>query len=149
MKAIKAARGQEILIDDEDYIWLNQIKWYVYKINNYERIVSSHPTLYMNIEIMKRHDLYEEGKDIRNINGNRLDCQKHNLKMISRSHSLFYQKMNNNNKSGYKCITKYRNGYLVRIFIDDKEIRKYFKNLDVAIKYEENFRECMKELLEQ
>jgi hypothetical protein len=69
--------------------------------------------------------------------------------MISRSHSLFYQKMNNNNKSGYKCITKYRNGYLVRIFIDDKEIRKYFKNLDVAIKYEENFRECMKELLEQ
>ena len=83
MKEIKLTQGKVALVDDEDYNYLNQWKWYALKRKGrrYDRwyaarISSERNHIYMHRIVNNTPD----GLFTDHINGNGLDNQKHNIR---------------------------------------------------------------------
>lgn len=98
MKEIKLTRGKVALVDDDDFEWLNQWKWYAN--NNYATrniYGSKKTTITMHRLIMKT-----VGSKIcvDHIDGNRLNNQRQNLRLATKS-------QNAANKFATKGTSKY------------------------------------------
>lgn len=105
MKKIPLTRGMFALVDDEDYEFLSQWKWFC-DSNNYaargckERIL-------MHRLINKT----PEGLDTDHINGNRLDNRRSNLRSAHRWQNAVNRPRQSNNTSGFKGVSLHkRNG---------------------------------------
>lgn len=102
MKEIKLTQGKVALVDDEDYEWMNQWKWYAAKGkgNSFyaQRIASKingkRITVLMHRLIMKDC----AGLTIDHIDGNGLNCQKYNLRKCT-------QRENSRNRGACKNST--------------------------------------------
>ncbi len=87
MKKIILAKGQEVLVDDEDYEGLRVFKWrwssHSYARRNGVRLKGSkiQPTIVMHREIMKA----QLGDHVDHIDGNPLNNQKSNLRILTPS----------------------------------------------------------------
>ena len=101
MKIIYLTKGLATLVDDEDYEWLSQHKWFSCGKTNKEYAVrhgkdsegsKARKFLYMHREIMKA----ENGIEVDHINQDPLDNQKHNLRLCTS------QQNNCNNKRSPK-----------------------------------------------
>ena len=98
------------LVDDEDYEWLNQWKWYMshgYAIRASSRKLNKNgkqKTISMSVEIMKYNHLWEKGKEVDHINRQKLDNQKSNLRMATKSQNQCNMGLRKNNTSGYKGV---------------------------------------------
>lgn len=88
MKYISLTQNKFAIVDDEDFEWLTQWKWYAQKsMNTY--YVYAHPpcidgkqlAILMHREIMKA----PKGIDVDHRNHNGLDNQRHNLRVCTRS----------------------------------------------------------------
>jgi hypothetical protein len=116
MKRIPLTRGYEAIVDDEDYEWLNQFKWYA-KIFKYTykktKTVTTHiyaargrKTIFMHSFLMNTPKWMQTD----HINGNGLDNRKANLRICTRGQNqgnrVVLQK---NNKSGFKGVYYSRN----------------------------------------
>ena len=154
-KEIILTQGKVAIVDDIDFEYLNQFKWYASKssgkfyarrnlrINKkYFGCILMHRLIIKNTDSKMHTDHY---------NGDTLDNRKENLRICTASENLRNQKKHFNNKSGYKGVGKYDNNkskfrsYITyekkRVHIGyyntEKEAAKAYN--DAALKYHGEF----------
>ena len=92
------------LVDDEDYDWLNQYKWHIdnigyakmsYKINKINKTIRMHQLL-----------IYKPtGMQTDHINGNKLNNQKENLRIVTQQQNQMNKIKRKNMTSKYKGVS--------------------------------------------
>jgi len=99
MKGIKLTQGQVALVDDLDYEYLNQWKWFADRNKNTFYVVRKDKgkVIYMHRHLMNP----KNGMFVDHKNGNALDNQKHNLRTCT------HQQNNCNKRSKYNGTSKY------------------------------------------
>lgn len=106
MKKIPLTKKQFALVDDHDFDYLNQWKWYAHKGTNARtfyaiRKASSYRqngiTFRMHRVIMNN----PKGKEIDHINGNGLDNRRANLRLATTSENQMNRRKQSNNTSGF------------------------------------------------
>jgi hypothetical protein len=98
MKEIKLTQGKFAIVDNEDYEYLNQFKWYAYKHRN---------TFYAKYKSIRMHRLIlniPQGLYVDHINHNGLDNRKENLRICTNQQNLHNSLKSYNNKSGFKGV---------------------------------------------
>ena len=141
MKEIQLTQGKVALVDDEDFEYLNQFKWHIYKQNRnnfYARTV-----IYQNKKrigiVMHRLLLKCEGKIIDHISGDGLDNRKSNIRCCTKSENPINRRININNHSGYKGVSWFKVVKKWRAQIQYKKIvyhlGTYEKRIDAASAY--------------
>jgi len=110
MTIIKTRKGEEILVDDEDYQYLNQFCWFT---NNYGHTIFSRDNKIIgNFKTQKilMHRLIMNNTDskieIDHINHSRLDNSKCNLRVVTRQQNNFNRGLSK--KSGFKGASWYQ-----------------------------------------
>ncbi len=102
MKYIELTQGKRAIVDDEDFDYINQWKWCLstrgyaersFKLNGKSRIIKMH-RLIMNFP-----------KEIDHIDNNRLNNQKNNLRIVSRSQNRTNSGLRSDNVSGKKGVS--------------------------------------------
>ena len=126
-KEIQLSQGKSAMVDDEDFEYLNQWKWYLIKpggnIYYARRKVyygKKYTQIYMHREIIKC-----DGFIIDHISGNGLDNQKCNLRVCKREQNALNRRKNINNLSGYKGVSWYKPEKKWRSQIQYKKIVYY------------------------
>lgn len=112
MKQIKLTQGKYAIVDDEDFAWLNQWKWFVVECSNKfyagrhqwigvinKKKVSKR--IYMHREVLQA----KKGSEIDHKDGNSLNNQKLNLRIATRSQNAMNRGKQINNKTGFKGVT--------------------------------------------
>lgn len=119
MKIIKTKKGDRILVDNEDFDYLNQMTWYV-SSSSYAMTHRNNLLLSMQRILMKP----SKSKCVDHINHNTLDNRKVNLRVCSLSQNHWNTLKHKTNKTGYKGVSLYkRNGkYEARIRIFGKKL---------------------------
>lgn len=89
MAIILATRGQQILVDDEDFKQLNQSAWYIccgYAIRFVPvgHLTHKEARYKMQRQVMGLPLLAEDGLWVYHINRNKLDNRKHNLRVCTK-----------------------------------------------------------------
>jgi hypothetical protein len=145
MKQIQLTKGKFAIVDDVDFEWLSQWKWYSNNSKwgdyaNRQKMEKGKIThFYMHREIMKYYGYKIEGFFIDHINHNSLDNRKENLRLVNDSQSQMNRKITN--KVGFKGVNLYRNGKW-RAFskINQKQIHLgYFNTKEEAAQVYNNF----------
>lgn len=145
MREIQLTQGYVALIDDEDYERVNYFKWHVFKrktnkyaqaqacrVNGKNKIISLHEIILPNIPIGYERD---------HIDGNGLNCQKSNLRVVTHIQNMQNKKHIDNKTSKYKgvCRTKGEKRYRCAICVNKKVIYigKFDCEIDAAMAYNE------------
>ncbi len=99
MKEIKLTQGKIALVDDEDFEYLNQFKWYILKgkYTNYVCMVENNKTILMHRIIMNT----PINMEVDHIDHNGLNCQRYNMRICTHS-------QNSANRGSRKSRSKYR-----------------------------------------
>lgn len=106
MKKIQLTKGYEALVDDEDFEYLSQFKWYP-TVNGCGKLyVSSHSKtnrakVYMHRMILKPPD----GLFVDHVDGNTFNNQRSNLRICSRRENGRNRGKQKDNTSGYKGVS--------------------------------------------
>ena len=140
MKKIKLTHGKYALIDNKDFKYLNQFKWYLndggYAIRSVYIKLSVGKYTSKHIRMHKEINQTPDGFDTDHINKNKLDNRRDNLRTVTRSQNKINVGLNANNKSGYKGIywDKFTNKWRAEIKINYKKINLgRFINIGEAI----------------
>jgi len=103
MKEIKLTSGKVTLVDDEDYGWLSEYRWWLnsgYAMRNrIEKGVSK--TIHMSRVIMNAPD----DMFVDHINRNTLDNRRENLRICTKRENCANRGVNRNNTSGVKGVS--------------------------------------------
>lgn len=142
MVKIDLGNNQFALVDFEDYEYLNELKWHIYKNGNHLYARSS---FYDNKKqkniLMHRLILEPKGKCIDHINGNGLDNRKCNLRICERHQNALNRKKNINNSSGFKGVSWFKPSQKWRVQIGYKKvvyhIGSFINLIDAARAYNE------------
>lgn len=133
MKYLLLNRGRSTIVDDEDYKWLSQWRWFCSTKGYAVRWLPRHEKLlYMHRIIMNTPD----DKQVDHINRNRLDNRKENLRNVENIVNERNKSIYKNNKSGYKGVSWYKASqkWVVHISIDcRKKTIGYFDNFEEAV----------------
>ncbi len=104
MKKIKLTQGKYALVDDEDFEWLNQWKWFYgcggYAVRKSPRVNGKQSNIWMHRLIMNT----PKGKETDHKNGIGWDNQKHNLRTATHSQNQMNKKGRSGNSSKYKGV---------------------------------------------
>lgn len=137
-KQIKLTQNKVALVDDEDYEWLNQFKWYACKYGVQYYALRKYPRkqkiLYMHREILKLTP--NDGKLSDHINHNGLDNRRNNLRIVTRIENQ-WNRRSFKGESKYRGVSKYKrsNKWRARLTRLDKEYYLgYFDNEIYAAK---------------
>ena len=131
MKQIPLSQGKFALVDDEDYERVNQYKWCIssngYAVTNYRDSNGKRKAMKMHRFILNlnKGDSLVDHRDTIRINN-----QKYNLRVASFVENLRNQKINKNNKSGFKGVRLHKPSslYIAQIGINGKQKHiGYFK----------------------
>jgi len=122
MKEIKLTYDRVTFVDDEDFEYLNQLKWSA----KWDKCTKSfhavtynkRRTIYMSRFIMKA----SEGMQVDHINHSGLDNRKSNLRICSFQQNLMNKKKYENGKCTYKGVSKARNKYRAVINVNKRSI---------------------------
>lgn len=120
MKTIKLTRGQETMVDDEDFEYLNQWKWFARK-NLYVFYAVRHKddkAIFMHRVLMNT----PKGMLTDHVDGNGLNNQKSNLRVCTPSQNECNKALQKNNTTGFKGVHKYKNRYLAQIHFGGKRL---------------------------
>jgi hypothetical protein len=79
MKIIYTSKNQKILVDDEDFEYLNQFNWYIC-IGGYAAVKNTKMSTRLHRLVMDA----KKGEFIDHINGDRLDNRKSNLRTVNK-----------------------------------------------------------------
>lgn len=117
MKEIKLTQGKVVLVDDIDFDWLNQWKWY------YDHGYARRDFGGRNNKIhIYMHRLIITGKEIDHINGNGLDNRRSNLRVATHADNLKNMTKHKDTVSGLKgaYFAKDKNRWFSRIMVNGK-----------------------------
>jgi hypothetical protein len=128
MKEIRLSQGKIALVDDEDFDYINQWKWYARKgrktfyAARKEKGTNARTTIHMHQVVSKVSNNVQI--DHRDTNG--LNNQKYNLRVVNHRQNQYNTDKPRHNTSGYKGISwdKFRNNYRVYLTVKGK-----FKNI--------------------
>ena len=129
MKKINLTKDKIVLVDNEDFDYLNQWKWYY---NNYGYAVRNdgkrpnRKKIWMHRVIMNT----PEGMQTDHINHNTLDNRKENLRICTHSENQYNRKFNNNNTSGFIGVCPNRANRKCTSTIQVRKIRIYLGSYD-------------------
>lgn len=145
MRKIRLTQGKYALVDDEDFEWLNQWKWFADKVGNiwYASRGLYNKELHKHTKMLRMHRLImkdPKGKLIDHLNGNGLNNQKKNLRVCGKSDNAKNCKVNRlNNTSGYKGVSLYKGGPLwhacIRLNYKSIHLGQFIKKDDAALAY--------------
>ena len=130
MKRIALTQNKVALVDNADYGWLNQRKWFAVKNGRCYyagRHLSKSDSASKRIIFMHREIIYvPDGLEIDHINGNGLDNQRSNLCLCTHRENSRKQRLGRNNKTGFKGVNVDRRistkPYYAYIWVDNKRI---------------------------
>jgi hypothetical protein len=123
MKEIELTQGQVAIVDDEDFEYLSQWKWYANFHKKYGKYYAR-----ANIGNGKKVQLHRlivkcpKGFEVDHINHNTLDNTKGNLRIVTKSQNQMNATINSVNKVGMKGVTFRRGKYHVTITKNKKRI---------------------------
>lgn len=137
VQKIQLTKGMFALVDDEDFLVLNQYKW-VYEGGYAVR--DTYITLF-GVKIRHHRFMHREIFDlpysprdkifVDHIDHNKLNNQKSNLRLVTRSLNGLNRKLNKDNTTGYKGVSLHKPSglYIAAITINQKvKVLKYSKN---------------------
>ena len=141
-KEIILTQGKVAIVDDEDYDYLNQWKWFAsnrngkfYVVRNITVSKNKKTIIYMHRIIMKP----PLGMIVDHINHDTFDNRKINLRICTHAENMRNSKININNKSGYKGVSyqENRNNYRAQIKFNNKTINigDFIDPIDAARAY--------------
>jgi hypothetical protein len=131
MKEIILTRGFSTQVDDEDFEWLNQWKWYADSNTYATRVVWDNITcshrIYMSREIMKP----PSGLWVDHIDRNPLNNQRSNLRICTEVENHRNYTLLITNTSGYKGVSfhKRKNLWISHIGVNNKLIHLGYFNI--------------------
>ena len=142
-RTIPLTKGFVTIVDEDDYDWLNQWKWFCspqgYAIRN---DVSFRTNGYRNRKTIRIHRLIinpQKWQHVDHINGDRLDNRRVNLRVCTDAQNQYNQKPIRGGTSKYKgvCWDKKTKKWLASISIYRKKIRlgRYILEEDAALAY--------------
>lgn len=124
VKEITLTRGETVLVDDDDFEYLNELTWRklgfyaVTSVRNGKKTTN----FYMHKMVMRA------GKQqiVDHVNGNMLDNRKCNLRFATKQQNQQNQKRRSNNSTGYKGVwlNKKTGKYVAQIGIENSRSRK-------------------------
>ena len=142
MKKIPLTKGMFALVDDADYEWLNQWKWYAMKVRNTFYAVrgccqsGKYELILMHREILKA--LPNEKTDHRNHNG--LDNQRGNLRTCTNTTNQYNQQPQKGRSSQFKGVSWHKSHLKWEAYImkDSKNyhLGHYVSEIDAAKAYD-------------
>ena len=128
MKKIPLTQGKFALVDDADYEWVNEFKWWLSKDGYAIRTVNfrrkdgtrGSSKISMHREILKA----ENGEILDHIDNNRLNNQKQNLRKCTASQNSINSLLSCTNKSGFRGVHWYnkKGKFRARITINLRKI---------------------------
>jgi hypothetical protein len=151
MKEIPLNHGKVALVDDEDFNFLNQFKWYAVNTSkwcHFGYVMGYYPTKYREkhgIRTIYMHRLImqpKQGFQIDHINGNSLDNRKENLRIVTNrenQHNLRDSSIRNYT-SKYPGVSKMSSGRfraLIQIGGVNKRLGVFDVEIDAANAYAE------------
>jgi hypothetical protein len=129
MKRIKLTKGKYVLVNDEDYEFLSQWKWYAhasrstlfYACRTSPRINGKHGI------IIYMHSIVAERMGIENpdhIDRNGLNNQRNNLREATNSQNNANKDLNSKNTSGYKGVVWHKQAkkWMAYITVNRKQV---------------------------
>jgi hypothetical protein len=128
MKSITLTQGKIALVDDGDFEWLSQWKWYAQKKSGgmFYAVRSGWVGLKRALILMHRVILNApEGTDVDHINHNGLDNRRENLRVCTRSQNQMNAGRHSNNKLGVKGVSRHGSGFQVQVKVGGKRV--YYK----------------------
>ena len=144
MKEIQLTQGKVALVDDEDYEYLMQWKWFANKkgstfyavrslhSNNVRKTIFMHRLITNNINTKMQTD---------HLNGNGLDNRKINLRICTTSQNSMNRGLQINNTTGFKGVNydKFSNKFRAQIRVNNiyKNLGYYIDPKDAARAYNE------------
>lgn len=123
-KEIVLSQGMVALVDDDDYEWLNSMKWHAHRDGHtcYARHAywenGACKTVKMHRVIMGA----PQGKEIDHMNGNGLDNRKSNLRICSTAENQHNGRKWQQTSSRYKGVSRWKNKWRARLKSAGKEI---------------------------
>ena len=142
MKQIPLTQGKFALVDDEDYEYLMQWRWYYdhgYAIRN--TFVSRAEGKQTNKRTYMHREILQTPKNMLSdhIDGNKINNQRNNLRCVTASQNSMNAKCDKNTSSGFKGVSwhKRRNKWSSYITVDKKiKYLGYFEDkISAAITY--------------
>jgi hypothetical protein len=136
LKIIYTNKGDEILVDDEDYEELSKFKWHLMRGHAYRSIKRPDGVwtqLAMHRQIMGLSIGHEVFVDHRNLN--RQDNQRANLRICTRTQNHYNRPAQSTSKSGIKGVRRQagRNKWEAKIRIDGRQkVLGYFDTAEDA-----------------
>lgn len=132
MKLIELTQGRVAIVDDEDFEWLSEWKWYYarnredrktgYAVRSNYSDSKQQPQIQMHIAILQRHKRWKHRGKVDHHNTCGCDNQKVNLRLATCSANGANKKRHSNNTSGITGVRwhKLTSKWEARLFIDGK-----------------------------
>lgn len=143
-KEIQLTQGKVALVDDEDFDYLNQWKWYANNLKGKFYAVRSESInkKYTGCLLMHRVIMNPtKGLVVDHINGDTLNNQKNNLRNCTHADNIKNQKLSISNKTGFRGVSWHKNNKVYESRIRSNNISYYigsFNNpIDAAKAYNE------------
>jgi hypothetical protein len=118
MKEIVLTQGKVALVDDDDFEWLNQWKWFCNKAGYAVRNLPKHKSEYMHRAIMKTPD----GLQTDHVDHNKRNNQKNNLRICNNSQNQANRHYDKSKESGYRGVEKRGNKYRAHVTVNQNMI---------------------------
>lgn len=119
MKEIPLTQGKTVLVDDEDYKWLMQWKWHAYRDRRtWYAIRHVYPNGRKHPKKIRMHRFILnvlEGVKVDHRDGDGLNNQKGNLRQATTAQNGHNRRINSNNTSGFKGVSKRKHGWQATI----------------------------------
>jgi hypothetical protein len=124
-KQIPLTKGKFAIIDDSDFERVNQFKWCAHKSKRsstwYAIRHGARPqrkSILLHVFLMNPL----QGMKIDHIDGNGLNSQRHNLRVVTDSQSAMNKGKHRDNTSGYKGVCKAENKWMASLTVEYKHI---------------------------
>lgn len=130
MRTLSLASGQSAIVDDDDYDRLSRYSWQLREGYASRSVHGQRPqTVLLHNEILGRRP----GMRADHIDGDRLNCQRSNLRHATLSQNSANRKAQRNNQTGYKGVGALGHRYRARITVNgEKMFLGYFTTAEDA-----------------